>query len=83
MVRETLTNAAKHADATNVHIEVGVTGSILTVTVEDDGVGMGSSTRRSGLDNLRQRAERRSGTLQLEPREGGKGTAVIWRVSVA
>ena len=52
----------------------------LIVTVRDDGSGMGRSSRRSGLDNLRVRAERRGGTIVLADGIGGRGLSVIWSV---
>jgi signal transduction histidine kinase len=50
--------------------------------VVDDGVGLGSSTRRSGLDNLRQRAERRDGqmTVTSSPEEG---TQLQWQIALS
>lgn len=80
VVRESLTNIAKHAQAERTAIAVSVSGKTLTVTLEDDGVGVGPSTRRSGLDNLRQRAESRSGNFRIETGAGGTGTLVTWQV---
>lgn len=80
VARETLTNAAKHSRARQVDIAVTVKSSTLTVTVEDDGVGLGPSTRRSGLSNLRQRAEARSGSFKVESGEADIGTRVTWQV---
>ena len=83
VVRESLINVAKHAQAGSADVAISVTGHTLTVTVEDDGVGIGRSTRRSGLDNLRQRAEQRGGDLELDPGAGGTGTRIRWRVPTA
>jgi signal transduction histidine kinase len=47
------------------------------VSIEDDGVGMADVQRRSGLANLRTRAEARGGTLELL---AGPGTRLCWRV---
>jgi signal transduction histidine kinase len=80
VVRESLTNVAKHAHAERASVTVAVAGALLVVTVEDDGVGVGESTRRSGLENLRCRAEGRSGTFRMEPGDGGSGTRIIWQV---
>lgn len=80
VVRESLTNIAKHAHAERTEVAVSVSGMTLTVTVEDDGVGLGPATRRSGLDNLRQRAEGRSGTFRAGTGEAGVGTRVTWQV---
>jgi signal transduction histidine kinase len=82
VVRESLTNIAKHAQADRAAVAVSVSGKTLTVTVEDNGVGIGAATRRSGLDNLRQRAESRAGTFQAEAGDGGTGTRLTWQVQL-
>ncbi|MFC7488584.1 sensor histidine kinase [Knoellia sp. CPCC 206453] len=79
MLREGLSNAARHAGATTVNVAVEVNGGV-TVSVVDDGRGLDPNpTRSSGLDNLARRAERRGGTLVLEPHEPS-GTRLVWSV---
>jgi signal transduction histidine kinase len=86
VARETLTNAARHAQADLVEISLTVTAETLSLDVVDNGVGLGGVTRRSGLRNLRQRAENHGGTLELlTPSVGsvspqGKGTHVRWTI---
>ncbi|MEY9938045.1 GAF domain-containing protein [Streptacidiphilus sp. MAP5-3] len=48
------------------------------LTVTDDGVGIPEGGRRSGLRNLRQRAEALSGSAWHGPGPNGKGTTVSW-----
>jgi signal transduction histidine kinase len=79
VLREALTNVARHAQATRADVEVAATGDELTVEVTDDGVGMGAVTRRSGLANLRRRAEQRGGSLAVSAR-APSGTVVRWSV---
>jgi signal transduction histidine kinase len=79
VVREALSNVARHAGADSAEIDVAATADRLTVEVRDDGVGIGPTNRRSGLDNLRQRAERRGGTLEIHTREP-TGTWLRWSV---
>ena len=55
------------------------TADRLTVDIRDDGIGIGSTDRRSGLDNLRRRADRRDGTCTVGPREP-TGTWLSWSV---
>jgi PAS domain S-box-containing protein len=83
VLRETLTNVARHARAGSVRvaIEADIERRELSVQVADDGVGMGETARRSGLANLRKRAESRSGTFLVESPEAG-GTRVGWVVPI-
>ncbi|WP_019875265.1 GAF domain-containing protein [Sporichthya polymorpha] len=67
VAREALSNAARHAQATTVELSVTVAADALSLEVVDDGVGLGEITRRSGLDNMRVRAEQYGGTLEVGP----------------
>jgi signal transduction histidine kinase len=81
VLREALTNVGKHAAATQVVVRVAV-GSELRVVVADDGVGMNGargSPGGLGLKNMRQRAERLGGSMEIgTSREGG--TRLTWHV---
>jgi signal transduction histidine kinase len=78
VVREALSNTARHAAATSVSVVVAAHDEVV-VTVTDDGRGMRGATRTSGLANMRVRAEHRGGKLWVDsPRSGG--TTVQWRV---
>ncbi|HSV37904.1 MAG TPA: GAF domain-containing protein [Nocardioidaceae bacterium] len=83
VVREALTNVAKHAGATRVELRLTARGDRLAVVIADNGRGLGASDRRSGLDNLRKRAEARQGNLQLEAPPEGTGTVVTWTVPLS
>ena len=82
VLREALSNAARHSGATRVDVTVDsdATG-MLTVLVRDNGTGIGEVTRRSGLANMADRADKLGGALRLSPAEGG-GTELEWRVPV-
>jgi signal transduction histidine kinase len=80
-VRESLTNVAKHASARSVVVDVARLGDVITVTVTDNGVGMGEPTRRSGTSNLQTRAERWGGAFELAPAASG-GTTATWTAHV-
>ena len=77
-LREGLSNAARHARASRVNVTV-TAGTHLTLIVQDDGTGIGDTSRRSGLANLRHRAEALGGQLKLGQPENG-GTRLEWRV---
>jgi signal transduction histidine kinase len=66
VARETLANIAKHARAKTAVLTVSVVGDDVVVDVQDDGVGIGDSTRRSGLANLEKRALDRGGRFDLD-----------------
>jgi signal transduction histidine kinase len=80
VLREGLSNAARHAGATQVQVAVQFADDV-TVSVIDDGQGLGPSTRRSGLDNLARRARHRGGSMELGPGKFG-GTRLVWTVPV-
>jgi signal transduction histidine kinase len=79
VLREALTNVARHAGAHTVEVGVAATAGRLTVEVTDDGRGISSPTRSSGLGNLRRRAEERGGAFVVEPRRPS-GTRLRWTV---
>ncbi|HEX4657088.1 MAG TPA: GAF domain-containing protein [Streptosporangiaceae bacterium] len=78
VLREALSNAARHARASRVDVTVEV-GQDLVLLVRDNGVGMRGSERRSGLANLAERAGLLGGTMHAGPADGG-GTEIEWRV---
>jgi signal transduction histidine kinase len=75
VVAETLTNTAKHAHASIVHVEAEAVDGRLRVSVRDDGVGGADPARGSGLVGLADRVEALGGTLYMESPPGG-GTAL-------
>ena len=76
--RELLTNTVKHASAESVRLTVTAADDSVRVAVDDDGTGIPDSGRRSGLANLRARAERRGGQLRIDSAPGR--TTVQWSV---
>jgi signal transduction histidine kinase len=76
VVSEALANAAKHAGASVAHVNVETAGSLLRVSIGDDGVGGADPSRGSGLIGLTDRVQALGGTLSvLSP--PGQGTT-IW-----
>ncbi|HSA52942.1 MAG TPA: GAF domain-containing protein [Yinghuangia sp.] len=81
VLREALSNTARHAKATRVEVSVEATARELVLTVTDNGIGIPEQpARSSGLANLADRADNRSGTFDIRPREDGSGTVLTWRV---
>jgi signal transduction histidine kinase len=84
VIREALTNIAKHARATRVDVSVAARDGVLVLDVVDDGVGLCETIRRSGLENLAHRAEAHGGTFTVEPADAGsnerKGTHLQWLI---
>jgi signal transduction histidine kinase len=79
VIREALSNAARHAQASDVQIRVNVVSSDVQVVIADDGVGTGEISRESGLRNIRERAQALGGFLELRANEP-TGTVLEWTV---
>ena len=79
VLREALTNIARHAHAHTADVDLTARQQRLTLDIRDDGTGMGDTTRRSGLTNLRHRAQHHGGTLTLTPRDPA-GTLLSWSI---
>ena len=75
VVAEMLTNAAKHAQASAVHVDVARVDGVLHLSVRDDGVGGAEPARGSGLVGLRDRVEALGGTVAVDS-PSGQGTAI-------
>jgi signal transduction histidine kinase len=83
VLREALSNTVRHARAHTVSVALSIVDGRLLLTVADDGVGFeGPLDERSGLANMRRRAEKLGGTLTVAPNPGG-GTRVDWTVPVS
>ncbi|MDY5153270.1 Histidine kinase-, DNA gyrase B-, and HSP90-like ATPase [Actinobaculum suis] len=81
VVREGISNAVRHAQADHIWVKVSIANHRVRVTVEDDGVGVRETGRRSGLSNLAARAQRHHGSFSISPREES-GTTVRWTASI-
>jgi signal transduction histidine kinase len=77
VVSEALTNAAKHARASVVHVDVEAHERALRVLVNDDGVGGADPTRGSGLVGLKDRVEAFGGTMIVESPIGAGTTLQV------
>lgn len=76
VVREAVSNAARHAHATTLTVRIRVEDD-LSIEVSDNGCGMPDEFTGSGLTNLRRRAEEVGGEFAVEKALGG-GTLLRW-----
>jgi len=85
ILQESLTNVARHANATRVTIRLQATSSVLRLEVKDNGVGISThcleatDTKSLGVIGMRERALACGGELDICPNANG-GTTVSLRV---
>ena len=82
VLNEALSNVARHAAATEVSVTLACSPERVLLRVADNGRGISSTQRSSGLTNLRRRAEKHDGTFVCRPNQPS-GTVVEWMVPVA
>jgi PAS domain S-box-containing protein len=76
VVSESLTNTAKHAHASAVHVAVEARDSVLELSIRDDGCGGADPTRGSGLIGLTDRVDALGGTIEVAS-PVGLGTTLL------
>lgn len=81
VVQEALANVARHARARRVAVRFAAADGELTVTVQDDGVGIDAARAQAGMgmQTMRARAAEAAGRLATTPAPGG-GTIVALSV---
>ena len=70
-VTEALANAARHAGARHIAIDLRHDGELLRITVTDDGRGGADASRGTGLSGIRRRLGTFDGTLTVVSPPGG------------
>ena len=84
ILQEGLTDVARHAQATNVHITLDQYGERVSLQVEDNGRGITgveqSGPKAFGLLGMRLRAQQQGGTFDIQG-TSGTGTTVSARIS--
>jgi len=81
-VQEALTNCARHAQAKSIKIAIHGGSGAVSLSVQDDGVGIattGSLNRGMGLIGIEERARELGGTMSIRS-ESGKGTTLRVRI---
>ncbi|MCU1376167.1 MAG: putative signal transduction histidine kinase [Actinomycetia bacterium] len=84
VVREALSNVARHAGASRAEVRLDVDAD-LVLEVHDDGCGLpaGGAVAGSGLRNLASRAEGLGGRMDVTRASNGSGTVVRWQVPLS
>jgi signal transduction histidine kinase len=77
IVSEALTNTAKHAHASAVHVAVEARDGVLRLSIRDDGRGGADPARGSGLIGLTDRVDALSGTIEVASPVGAGTTLQI------
>jgi PAS domain S-box-containing protein len=76
VVSEALTNAAKHAHASMVHVELEARDATMRLEIDDDGVGGADPGQGTGLVGISDRVQALGGTLQVTS-PAGRGTSLV------
>ncbi|MGZ4759446.1 MAG: sensor histidine kinase, partial [Acidimicrobiales bacterium] len=80
VLREALSNTARHAEAHSVRVAVSATADVVTLTVADDGVGVPDEVLGGrGLANMTARARDLGGDFEITRRPSG-GSISTWHV---
>jgi two-component system sensor histidine kinase UhpB len=82
VAQESLTNAARHADAENVTVRLRRARAAVELSVTDDGRGVGRLGEGAGIRGMRERALLAGGSLRIGPGPSDRGTTVRLTVPV-
>jgi signal transduction histidine kinase len=71
--REAINNIVKHSGASVVEVTVGRTAGVFSLLIKDNGRGLNGKQKRAGqgLENMKMRAERLNGNLEIVSSENG------------
>lgn len=83
IAQEAATNAARHAEARTIHLELKILDGDPTLVVEDDGKGLGSEFEPGlGIQSMRDRSDLIEASLTIDSKRG-KGTRVCCRMGAS
>lgn len=83
VLREGLSNAARHAKATHIDVEISVLAENVKITICDDGIGpQGSRRRGGGTLSLAHRANAHGGHYSLQPGRTS-GSVLTWTCPIS
>ncbi|MGO4583748.1 GAF domain-containing protein [Arthrobacter sp. 2RAF6] len=81
VISEGLSNAVRHSEAHAISVSVSAEDGMLTLIIEDDGKGFRDPVHGNGLVNMEQRALELGGSFEVTGTPG-KGTTLVWKVSI-
>ena len=78
IIKESLNNAVKHANATEIHISINFKSTVLEVNITDNGTGFDQESPSDGfgVENMRRRAKMIGGEFELTSNEGGTSIGI-------
>jgi signal transduction histidine kinase len=86
IVQELLNNVVKHAEATEVYVQIIRKNDVLSLTVEDNGKGFDTSNQAtqqgSGMRNIANRVAYLNGSLNIQSKVH-EGTSVFIEIPIA
>jgi len=82
VLHESVSNAVRHSGSEDISILLGAQEGEVVLTVRDNGCGFKDPSRVSGLNNMKNRAERLGGSCTIDSAPG-KGTSVTWTAPTA
>jgi two-component system NarL family sensor kinase len=83
IISELLNNIRKHAQAGQASVQINIESDVMTITVEDNGIGMHDSPHNletMGLKSIRTRVEVCKGNINIDSSE--KGTIAIIEIPI-
>jgi signal transduction histidine kinase len=83
IVQEIITNALKHAKASEINVQINQIGNTLGIIIEDNGIGFDSGKIQKGLgfQSIEERCSKLGGSVSFES-EKGHGTTVFVDIPV-
>jgi len=81
VISEGISNVARHSGATSIEVSVDAARGRVKLVIADNGRGFKDPVRRSGLENLRQRARICGGRFDVKS-VPGDGTRLLWSAPV-
>lgn len=73
---ELINNALKHANASEINVQLLISGTSISLTVQDNGIGFDSQNIKNGLATVRSRTELLGATLNIYS-QPNKGTEIM------